>query len=59
MLFPIFELKIAYAPSGNDTTINPKITDVKAENGIPNPCKMFSKRDTMILMKFYFFFRKS
>ena len=55
----MFELKIAYAPNGNDTIIKPKITDIKAEKGIPKPCKMFGKRDTIILMKFYFFFRES
>ena len=42
-----------------DTIINPKITDINAEKGIPKPCKMFCKRDTIILMKFYFFFRES
>ena len=44
------ELKIAYAPKGNDTIIKPKITDSKAEKGIPKPCRTFSKRDTIILM---------
>ena len=43
MSSPIFELKIAYAPNGNDTIMRPKMTDVKAENGIPTPCKIFSK----------------
>ena len=43
MLSPIFELKIAYAPNGNDTIIKPKITEVRAENGIPTACKTFSR----------------
>ena len=59
MSSPMSELKIAYAPNGNDTIIKPKITDIKAEKGIPKPCKIFGKRDTIILMKFYFFFRES
>ena len=59
MSSPISELKIAYAPNGNDTIIKPKITDINAEKGIPKPCKTFSKRDTIVLMKFYLFFRKT
>ena len=40
------------------TIIKPKITDIKAEKGIPKPCEIFSKRDTIDSNEVLFFLQK-